>query len=423
MKPYREITDGKLHVNFHPGQYRVLQSAARFISMQAGTQGGKTCFEPDWLLREIELKGEGDYLVGTATYPLLDLKLLPEFLYLFKTLLNKGEYKETKKIFQFYGSKTRIIFFSATNPESIESATAKAAVLDEAGQNQFKRGTYEAVMRRLSLSEGRILFGTTLYNLGWFKTEVYDRWKAGDPDYEVVAFPSTLNPAFPRQEFERARKTMPGWKFSMYYMGEFARPAGLIFDCFQPSHILTRTNIPTNWPVYVGHDFGGQNPAAVFLALNPATGEFTCFQSYKPKEHRAIIEQINEFKRITEGYEVRKRVGGSHQEEGWREAYRTQGWPVLEPSLFVTHPKNAVETGIERVYARIKLNKLFIFHDLYDLLDEIQTYSRKLDDNYGPTDDIDNKSSYHLLDSLRYIVGDSLPETASAYKVKVKSFM
>jgi len=128
VKPYREIKDRKLYVNMHPGQASAYNSAARFVSMQAGTQGGKTCFEPDWLYREIQTMGEGDYLVGTATYPLLDLKLLPEFLYLFKTLLNLGEYKESKHIFEFHGGKTRIIFFSATNPESIESASAKVAV-------------------------------------------------------------------------------------------------------------------------------------------------------------------------------------------------------------------------------------------------------------------------------------------------------
>ena len=157
--PYRQVLEnGDFIINHHPGQEKALFSKARFIAIQAGTQGGKTCFEPEWLYQEIGFKGEGDYLVGTATFPLLELKLLPEFLYRFSTLENLGKYQESKKIFQFHDGKTRILFFSATNPESIESATAKAAVLDEAGQNQFKRGTYEAVLRRLSLSQGRIQF-------------------------------------------------------------------------------------------------------------------------------------------------------------------------------------------------------------------------------------------------------------------------
>ena len=79
--PYRTISKkNKLRSHFHSGQSQAMRSTARFIAMMAGTQGGKACFEPDWLLGEMEHKGDGDYLVGTATFPLLELKLLPEFL-------------------------------------------------------------------------------------------------------------------------------------------------------------------------------------------------------------------------------------------------------------------------------------------------------------------------------------------------------
>jgi len=51
---YRELIrkpDGKFKyaLNPHRGQQRALKSTARFVVVCAGTQGGKTCFEPDWL--------------------------------------------------------------------------------------------------------------------------------------------------------------------------------------------------------------------------------------------------------------------------------------------------------------------------------------------------------------------------------------
>jgi hypothetical protein len=107
---------------------------------------------------------------------LLELKLLPEFLHLFDTLLGLGKYQETKKIFQFKDSSTRILFFSATNPESIESATALGAVLDEAGQNQFRRGTWACC--RLSLSQGASCSAPPLQPR-LVQNGGYDRWKAG----------------------------------------------------------------------------------------------------------------------------------------------------------------------------------------------------------------------------------------------------
>ena len=35
--------------------------------------------------------------------------------------------------------------------------------------------SWEAVLRRLALYQGRVLGGTTLYNLGWLKQQIYDR--------------------------------------------------------------------------------------------------------------------------------------------------------------------------------------------------------------------------------------------------------
>jgi hypothetical protein len=406
VKSYREVAGDRLILNLHPGQVKVWESRARFIAMMAGTQGGKTCLGVDWLRREIAKRGPGDYLAVTATFPLLEMKMLPEFRYVFEELLKLGSFAETKRIFTFNDGLTRVIFASATNPESIESATAKAAWLDEAGQQQFKRETWEAVQRRLSLNQGRVLFTTTLYGLGWFKTEVYDRAKAGDRDYEVVQFNSLLNPAFPREEYERAQNTLPRWKFDLFYRGVYTTPAGLIYDCFNTStNCIDAVPIGKEWPHYVGHDFGGANPAAVFFAQDPATGYFYAYQEYLPGPGRSTAQHVEEFKRLTAGYNVIKRAGGSHQEDEIRQGYAAHGWPIQEPLI------RDVEAGIDRVYGLIKRGKVFIFKGLAHLIDEITTYSRKLDDKYNPTNEIEDKSSYHLLDATRYILSDFRPET------------
>ncbi len=70
-EPYRELiplpkNEFKYRVNMHRGQTRAMKSKARFVVVCAGTQGGKTCFEPDWLRREIKRCEPGDYLVITT---------------------------------------------------------------------------------------------------------------------------------------------------------------------------------------------------------------------------------------------------------------------------------------------------------------------------------------------------------------------
>jgi hypothetical protein len=73
-----------------------------------------------------------------------------------------------------------------------------------------------------------------------------------------------------------------------------------------------------------------------------------------------------------------------------------------------------VEAGINRVYGWHQQNRLFVFDDLRGYLDEKLSYSRKLDDNYQPTMEIDNKSRYHLMDAERYMLSDFAPEVVQA---------
>ncbi len=407
IRPLREINGEKARLNFHSGQLRTWDSKARIVAMLAGSQGGKTEFAPWWMQREIEACGPGDYLAGTATFPLLNLKMLQAYQLVFCELTKWGRYKDSKgtQVIESLDGKSRIIFFSATNPESIESATAKAAHLDEAGQKQFRQDTWEAVNRRLAIHQGRILITTTLYTLGWLKTEVYDRWKAGDKSIEVVQFDSITNPAYPVEEFERAKASMPPWKFAMFNRGQFERPAGLVYDSFQNSQIIDRFEIPKTWPVYVGHDFGTANPAALFIAQNPGTGDFFRFAEYLPGAGRSVHDNVHEFQKITAGYNVLKRVGGSHQEEETRQAYTAHGWPISEPKI------NKVADQVARVIGMERLNKTFAFRDMRHFLDEKQSFSYKLDDKYQPTDQFEDETAMHLLAAERYLLSDFTPET------------
>ena len=75
-------------------------------------------------------------MVVTSTFPLLRQKLLPELQKYFGHYLKWGEWKAAERVFESFeqidgAPAYRIIVGSATSPESLESATAKAAWLDE----------------------------------------------------------------------------------------------------------------------------------------------------------------------------------------------------------------------------------------------------------------------------------------------------
>lgn len=408
-RPFARRQDNQIRFSLHSGQEPAWDSEARFTAVLAGTQGGKTVFGVLWLWREIKRCGPGDYLVVTPTYKLLQLKLLPEFLRFFGKTMRLGQYHKTDHVFtispmgecRLFGAeqeeRTRIVFGYAEDPETLESATAKAALLDEAGQKKFKLESWEAILRRLSIYMGRVLITTTIYNLGWLKRQVYDRWKAGDSDYQVVGFESIANPTFPREEYERARNSLPKWKFDMMYRGIFTRPAGLIYDAFnERRHKVKRFAIDPRWHRFIGIDFGGVNTAAVFYAQEPGSKRLYLYREYKAGGRTAAAHAA----KMLEGEPRPTLVAGGSKSEGqWRDEFAAAGLTVQEPAV------TDVEVGIDRVYGFHAADELFVFDDLEGYLEEKVTYSRVLDANGDPTEQIEDKHSFHFMDAERYILG------------------
>ena len=405
MRPLiEEVTrpDGArgLRYNFHPGQLRAWRSAKREVLVLAGTQSGKTSFGPLWLQREIQLRGPGDYMVVTPTYPLLRLKALPEFLRLFKRRLKLGDYSTQARTFTYRDGETRVIFGHAQDPDSLESATAKAVWCDEAGQKKFRLGSKEAIDRRLAIHRGRSLITTTPYDLGWLKQRLFDPWEAAGrdhPEIDVVGFDSTANPAFPAEEFERARRTLPPWKFDLFYRARFTRPAGLIYDVFDPArHSCARFALPESWPRFLGVDFGGQNTAGVFFAEDPRSGVLYAYREYGPAGGRTASRHAAEL--LKGEPRVPVAAGGAAGEQQWRDEFCAGGLPVGQPDVA------DVEVGINRVYGAFAAGRLVVFRDLEGLLAELGGYSREVDESGSPTEKIEDKEDYHLLDAVRYVV-------------------
>jgi hypothetical protein len=350
---------------------------------------------PLWLWREIRDRGPGDYLAVTSTFPLLKLKMLPEFLRFFRDTLRLGSWHAADRVFVFRDEPTRVIFGSAHNSESLESATAKGAWLDEVGQDDFRLASWEAILRRLALHRGRVLGGTTLYNLGWLKQQVYDRWRAGDPDHAVIQFDSIENPAFPREEYERARRTLPAWKFNLFYRAIYSRPAAAIYGDFvdeyreQGGHKVHPFDIPPEWPRHAGVDFGAVNTARLWLARDPEANVFYLYRE-SLEGGKTTAQHAAAAKAEAQGLNVLTWFGGSKSETQQRMDWQHEGVPLREPVVA------DVEAGIDRVIALFKAQRLFVFDSCTRTLDELGTYSREVDESGQPTEKIKDKEKFHL---------------------------
>lgn len=407
---------GKLRPLFHQGQRLAYWSDARRTLVLAGTQGGKTVVGPWWLLRQMRRYGPGDYIVAGPELTLLRKKVIPEIVGLFSTILGAGVYvssPDPKFVVSRYGErtifggeqkhKTTVWFGHGDDPDSLESMTAKAAWLDEPGQKKFRRESHEAIERRLAIADGPILYTTTPYVLHWLKSEVWDRRDDPAAGVLVVGFESLANPRFPRDVWDRAKATMPAWKFNMFYRGRFEKPVGMIYDCWSDEpwprgNLCPPFAIPPSWPRYLGLDFGGVNTAGLFVAEEwtdgKPTGRYVAYREY----HAGGRTAGQHATALLAGEPmVPTAVGGSKSEAQWRKEFAAAGLPVLPPAVA------DVEVGILRLYGLIAERKLVVFDTLGAFLDQATTYSRVLDANGDPTEAIEDKETYHLMDAGRYL--------------------
>ena len=428
----------RVTLNLHPGQMAAWQSTRRFTFMLAGTQGGKTSMLP-WLLARHILASDsgGDWLAVTATYDLFKNKFLPELREVLEFTLGIGRLvgqgvielrdPESGEFLAHHSSDPmwgRVLLRSASSRGGLESATARAAILDECGQDDFGLTAWEAVLRRLNVHRGPIWAGTSLYNQGWLKQLINDPWERGErPDIEISRFPSNMNPAFGDEAYEEARVTMQTHRFRMMYEGKYGRPAGAIFTDFiqrlkhDGGHLARRFDLPLQWARYQSVDPGVLNTAKLWAAHDSESDIFYIYRAQLDDARRPATEHARDDLLLEgrEGERVILRAIGAKSEKYWREDYRREGATgIREPDV------DRVEEGIDRVTQLLRQHRIFIFDDLVDLVDQILDYSREVDEFGNPLEAIRDKSEYHLVDALRYLC-IQLARPAARVRLKVSS--
>ncbi len=191
----------------------------------------------------------------------------------------------------------------------------------------------------------------------------------------------------------------------------------LVYKVFNESLCkIKRFEVPKNWPVYSGHDFGTANPAALFFAQvrlplpsgAPAymrLNDLVCFKEYLPGPSSAP-NHVNAWKEITLDRRVVKSVGGNvTTEEQTRQLYGMHGWLIQAPVI------TRVNAQIDRVVGLMELNKVYCFDDNYNWLEELMNCLWEPDKDGKPTNKIKDEAKYHLCACARALLSDFTPET------------
>ena len=379
------------------------------LAAVAGSGGGKTCLGYWWLATRMEREPGYGWAMAEPTYPMLAKIIInspdpnrPNLVAFLDQIDHQPRFNRTDKIIETrYGM---IYLGSADNPDGMQGAAVKGYWLDEAGMMRLL--AYETAEQRVGLFEGQVLLTTTPYNRGWLKTEVHDKADGKYIHYET--WRSLENPAYPDRRYHLLKAKMSKHRAAMMLDAQFARPEGMIYGDFNEDKcVVPRFDIPEDWFIYVGMDFGGVNTAAIFYAEDPETARLYAFAEYLAGGLTCAGHALR-LQEIVGDRQLMRVVGGAASEDQWRQEFAAAGWDVECPVI------SSVEVGIDRVVAKHKEDLIYVFDDLAHYLDEKRSYSRKMDESGLPTEGIEDKARFHHMDCERYIVSQLSSRAAFA---------
>ena len=404
----------------HDKQERIINSEAKRKVIRAGRRGGKTLGAATAAM--IGFAEGKRVLYAAPTTEQLDA-FWNEVKRAMAEPLSNGVYhkNETLHIVELLGSSQRIKAKTAWNADTLRGDFADLLILDE--YQLMCEDAWELVGAPMLLdNDGDAWFiytplspaskGISKARDPLHAAKLYKK-ALNDPErrWQAFHFRSQDNPYISPEALEEISKDMSSVSYRLEILAEDDEEAvwkGLIYKPFRQDHIVPRRPIPDSWPVYVGHDFGIANPAAMFFAQDPDTGYFYAFREYLPGPGGSVASHTEKFLEITAGKTVIKRAGGAPSEEEVRQAYSDHGWIIDKPKI------KEVKLGIDRVYALHELGKVFVFEDLYNYIYQKRNYSWKLNPDGSVSDDIQDKAKFHLMDAERYILSDFTPETAKS---------
>jgi phage terminase large subunit len=375
---------------FHDYQWQVLKSEAPFTAAIAGVQSGKTIVGAAWLAKQISDYPQDDHLIAAPTYKILEQSTLTKFF---------SEFPQYRQFYRVQGSVIDLpegghVFIRSTeDPYKLEGMTLRSAWLDEGGQ--MKPAVWIVIQARLSIKRGKLLITTTPYNMGWLYTDFYKISQSGDPSFNVISWSSELNPFFPKEEFERVKKTMDATDFEMRYMGQFRKRHGLVYPDFG-DHLLF-TDKPTRplSKVIGGVDWGFTNPSCILVVAIDYDRHYWVLDEYYAKG-KTTGELIAQAKLFQTKHKVNTFYADSAEPDRIEEARRQ--------NLYVQEANKDIKLGVDVVRQLTRERRLHVHKSCINLVDEFENYHYPEEGEAGFVKDLPKKEYDHALDALRYAV-------------------
>jgi len=396
----------------HIHQLELLNDTHRYQVVVAGRRFGKSVFARGKVILEA-MHNPGLYWIVNPTYRQGKTthweqlkKEVPRDLITYK---NESELVIDLK------NGSRIEIKGAENKDSLRGIGLKGVVFDETA-DQNPSTWFEVIRPTLLDSEGWAIFIGTPRGFNWFY-DLYlrgiDKSETQDPQWKSWRFTSYDNPTLKAEEINKARDETDEDTFTQEYMAEFVKFKGLIYTEFDRNiHVVEPFDIPDNWEIIGGADFGWNNPTAYMFIAIADNDTWYIVEEYYEREQSSRYHCGNI--RST-AYALGLRNWASYGDPSATQEmdeWSLEGVPVSAARKDMgTNMTNWVGHGIGMVKKRLQIDsitkkpKLLVFKRCENTIKEFMSYRWKVNRSEGhEVPDRPEKKDDHLMDALRYAI-------------------
>lgn len=278
----------------HAAQMQIHRArGSRFRTVCTGRRFGKTlCMAAEILDRACGEAG-GDYAWVAPTYGIADRgidalqTIAPDFVRIVGRMPSCARFEGVK-------GPSRVFFLSSDNPDSIRGFGFRGIVVDEAAYVPVAVWHY-ALRPTLAQTLGWAVFISTPSGRNWFY-DMFTRGLTGEAGFASFAFPSSVSPYFPAEEWEEARRTLPADVFRQEYEAQFLEDSAGVFKgvkaCTFPD---AEVPLKPSGRVVVGCDLAKHTDFTVLIALDAATGGCLAMERFNQLDWPFQQRRIKDF--------------------------------------------------------------------------------------------------------------------------------
>jgi hypothetical protein len=418
-----------MKIKLHKGQYEVAKAEERFKIVCAGRRWGKSVLARMMMLEWASKQEGGLYWIVCPTYQQgKDIHWNQGYKIEFPPNLVR-KWNDSDLLVELVNGAV-IQIKTSENPDRLKGVKLRGLIVDEiASMRNWGWIWKEALRPTLVDFKAPAMFISTpkgfnhfyeLFLMGKSGTETFNK------NFRSWHYTSYENPYIPKEEIDAAKAEYTNANgeildyFYQEYMAEFRKFTGLVYKEFDiDTHVIKPFDIPKDWKIYRGLDFGHQNPTCcLWIAQDNDNNWFVVdehFEAERTIDYHAGIINANEYsKRVTGTF-------GDPSGGQWFTEFATKGVYISKAVKERSTKFNRwVGYGIEKVKNMLTVKpgkvvsslpgdgypSLFVFNKCKNTIREFENYkwkekiASKADINEP---DIPEKAHDHTMDALRYV--------------------